>query len=225
MDFYRMLAQNYDEIFPFSDDTFNLIMSVTPSGGCLLDIGSATGKYLSSYRKNGINAFGLEYCPELIKNPENTVIGDMTHLPFGRIFDTAVCTGNTLAHAEDKLHAEKIVSEIFRVLKSGGKAVIQILNYEMILSKKPANLPQIDTDRCSFVRKYDYEKDRIKFTGLLKSDKNEASSAVHLYPITPDELTGACIKAGFKDIALFGSFSKDTFDRNSSLPLIALMSK
>lgn len=225
MKFYQMLAENYDEIFPFSAETYRLITSTTPAGGRILDIGSATGKYVSRLSADGYEAFGLEYCPELIKHPENTVIGDMTYLPFQPIFDTVVCTGNTLAHASDIDHVKSILKQMHTVLKDGGKALIQILNYDRILKHKPANLPTIETTACKFVRSYGYEDSKIRFTGRLSANNEISESSVMLFPLVSNALKNIGEEVGFKNVKFFGSFAMDEFQPETSFPLITSMSK
>lgn len=225
MDFYRMLAENYDEVFPFSEKTASLINEITPSGGNILDIGSASGQYVKYLRSKGYNAFGLEYSPEIIRYKEATVNGDMTFLPFKNVFDTVICTGNTLAHVSHYPHAVMVMRNISNAIRDKGKAIIQILNYEKILTEHPSALPEIKTNSLRFERHYQYDEDSIRFTGTLSNKSGKAQSTVKLYPITPKELLELGFKSGFRTIEFFGDYDKSGFDIEDSFMLIALMSK
>lgn len=220
-----MLAVKYDEIFPVSESAVSLIKEITPGHGSVLDVGSATGQYVSRLRHDGYNAFGLEYSPEIIKYRENTVVGDMTFPPYKPCFDTVVCCGNTLAHVNHYPHAVVVMRSLFSMLKPQGKALIQILNYEKILSEKPFALPEIKTQSCTFERHYDYNGDNITFTGHLSCDGRRAKSSVQLYPLLPKELLELGFRSGFRTVEFFGGFDRSGFDMEDSFMLIALMSK
>ncbi len=225
MDFYEMLAQNYDNIFPFSQETADFITSLTPGKGRILDIGSATGKYISHYITKGYKAFGLEYCPKLIAYKDNTVVGDMNFLPFQEGFDTAVCMGNTLVHAAGYKHAHNILSGIYRLLKTDGKAVIQILNYEKILRQKPMFLPTIKTPQCTFERRYEYHGGKVQFIGTLISGSKKMKSEVILCPITPRELMDMSFESGFRQVLYYGGSKGEAFDMENSFALTAVLQK
>lgn len=224
MDFYSMLAKKYAEIFPVSDMALSMASSVTPAGGSVLDIGSADGQYIGNLRKAGYKAFGLEFSADMIKDGY-TAAADMTFPPFKPCFDTVLCLGNTLAHADHYPHASLVTRGIHATLKDKGRAIIQILNYEKILTERPSSLPTIKTQSCVFERLYSYEKDMIKFTGKLTADGKKAESSVSLYPITPRELLDMGFRAGFRTVEFFSDYDRSGFDIENSFMLIALMSK
>jgi SAM-dependent methyltransferase len=225
MDFYGMLSEGYDEIFPFSADAAALVKKHTPPKGYILDVGSATGQYIKKYIRCGYNAFGLEYSHGLIHYGENTVVGDMTNLPFSPVFDVVSCMGNTLAHCKNYTHAENILSGFYDVLKPEGVAVIQILNYHRILTVKPASLPELRTEHYVFKRHYEYVKNHISFKGVLKGGRHSGTSTVTLYPLTPRELLDAAMSAGFSFIEFMGDFKGAGFDSANDFILAAVLKK
>ncbi|MGE4319065.1 MAG: class I SAM-dependent methyltransferase [Deferribacterales bacterium] len=225
MDFYEMLAMNYDIIFPFSQEMADFVLSLTPVAGKILDIGSATGKYISHYIAKGYRAFGLEYCPKLIAYKNSTVVGDMNSLPFQEGFDTAVCMGNTLVHAASYKHAHNILSGIYNLLEKDGRAVVQILNYERILRQKPMFLPAIKTPSCTFERRYEYHGGKILFTGTLTSGSRKMKSEVTLCPITPRELMDMSFDSGFRQVLYYGGSKGEAFDMDESFALTAVLQK
>lgn len=225
MDFYRMLSEGYDEIFPYSADAGSLVKSFAPSGGFILDVGSATGQYVKRYTRSGYKAYGLEYVPELVHFRENTAVGDMTDLPFSPVFDVVSCMGNTLAHCRNYTHAENIVRGFYDLLKPQGTAVVQILNYHRILTVKPASLPEIRTEHYVFRRNYEYIKNHISFKGVLKGGRQSRTSTVTLYPLTPRELLDAGMAAGFRFIEYMGTFKGAGFDMAEDFMLVAVLTK
>jgi SAM-dependent methyltransferase len=225
MDFYGMLSEGYDEIFPFSADAAALVKSYAPSKGYILDVGSATGQYVKKYIRCGYNAFGLEYSPQLIHFGENTAVGDMTDLPFSPVFDVVACMGNTLAHCRNYTHGENILRGFYDVLKPKGVAVIQILNYHRILAVKPSSLPEIRTEHYVFKRHYEYVKNHISFKGVLKGGRHSGTSTVTLYPMTPREVLDAAMAAGFNYIEFMGDFKGAGFEGMENFMLVAVLKK
>ncbi|MCD8566934.1 MAG: class I SAM-dependent methyltransferase [Geovibrio sp.] len=100
MEFYRILAKAYDEVFPFSQTTFDFLR--LHAAGRVLDVGCATGAYVKRFHGEGFSAEGIEYVPELIKYTENISAGDMRRLPesFSGRFSLVYCIGNTLPTAQ-----------------------------------------------------------------------------------------------------------------------------
>ncbi|PLX68687.1 MAG: hypothetical protein C0603_05920 [Denitrovibrio sp.] len=225
MEFYQMLSKYYDVIFPLNKKTVELVSEMTAKGGKILDVGCATGQLIRALDNIGYDVTGLEYEPQLIGYSEKTISGDMHNLPFDNAtYDTLVCTGNTLAHGSSVTDIANILSEFSRVLKTGGKALIQILNYDRILEKRPPQLSAIKTEDITFERHYEYEGDSIKFTGKLIGEDVQQASSVQLCPITYKEFISAVEGAGFKIESIYGGFDKSNFQIESSFPFIILLS-
>jgi len=223
MKFYEMLAEKYDEIFPLNEVVVKWVQENVPEGGAVLDVGCATGRLVERLHKLGYDAYGVEYEPSLIDYDKQVSIGDMHNLGFGSIFDFIVCTGNTLAHTVSYETLVMAMKSFSSALKSGGMALVQILNYDYILNAKLGALPDITTDSLTFNRFYHYEGKKIRFEGVITCGDYKVSSAVKLYPIKSDELKSAAEEAGFSSIELFGDFQKNPLMKDKGLPLIALL--
>lgn len=225
MKFYEMLSKRYNGVFPLNKSALALVTENCPKGGRVLDVGCATGQYVDALRAEGFEAFGLEYEPMLVDSKKYVVVGDMHNLSFKDGFDTVFCTGNTLVHTYSEKGLSQILSEFARVLKPGGTAVIQILNYDRILKKRPPKLGDIKTDELLFERLYEYESGKIKFTGRLTLDGETDESHVYQFPITPVMFMKNAWRAGFEDIEVYGDTAKMEFDEENSFPFVAVMRK
>jgi len=226
MDFYKMLAEFYDEIFPLQEGLVKIVEEITESGGSIVDIGSASGTFVKTMTQKGYKVFGVEYEPTLVGFSQNTAVGDMHQLPFkDEVFDTLICTGNTLAHAHDLNGVIRVMDEFNRVLKKGGRVFIQILNYEKILRSRPEELPFIKTKNVIFERYYSYSKGSVHFKGVVKAGGAEHTSAVRLYPLRRTELVTACSIASFSVDIFYGGFDRSGFVADASFSLIALLTK
>jgi glycine/sarcosine N-methyltransferase len=223
MEFYRILSKAYDEVFPFSEETFTFLKSY--ANGAVLDVGCATGAYVKRFHDEGITAEGIEYVPELIKYRKNVSVGDMRNLSedFDGKFSLVYCIGNTLAHCNGTTDAEAILKGFAKALEPKGTCIIQILNYDKILESRPSELPLIKTESTTFRRGYIYTNNAIIFKGTLTVDDATHTSDVQLYPLTLSELNYTAVKSGFTLKEVYGSYSKAPFDVNASFPLIAVL--
>ncbi len=85
----------------------------------VLDVGAGTGALINTINNNGFSAIGIDLCPkeDLIQQ------GVITNLPFeDSEFKTVFCT-EVLEHLTDD-QIEKGLSEVNRVLRSGGNFII-----------------------------------------------------------------------------------------------------
>jgi len=223
MQFYEMLSGYYEELFPVSDAVVKMVEDNTPKNGKVLDVGAAKGELVKILVDKGYDALGLEYVPELIGYKERTTIGDMHQLAFAdETFDTVVCTGNTLVHSKTP---NKVLAEFSRVLKRGGKVVLQILNYDRIMQVRPLSLPLIKTDNVIFEREYEYFDDNIKFKGALSSEQIKLESSVDLYPLEHPYLCNYMCSNDFGHIQAYGGFDKSLYKQNESYALVVMAEK
>jgi SAM-dependent methyltransferase len=221
-----MLSENYDRIFPLNMKLADMVQELTPAEGIVLDVGCATGTLLRELEKRGLKTAGMEYEHSLAGYMERTQVGDMRFLPYrSEVFDSLVCTGNTLAHADNHKDACGIMGEFARVLKKGGSAVVQVLNYEMILREKPDELPVIQNNGLRFERLYHYHKDHITFTGVLKVDETVRNSCVRLYPLTRGEIRSCAEENGLEVAAEYGGFDRSEFSLERSFAYIVQLRK
>jgi SAM-dependent methyltransferase len=124
-------------------------------GKRVLDIGSGNGYVLSKYAKEGADVIGIDLTPtaidlckkrfQLLGLKGDFRVADAEKLPFEDNSFDCVCSMGVLHHVPD---TEKAVSEIWRVLKPGGRLIVMFyhrnsaqyrLNYPLVslLKRKP----------------------------------------------------------------------------------------
>jgi len=115
--------------------------------GKILDLGSGSGRHLLNI-ENG-KMYLVDFSKEMIKLAKEKakeekidaefVVAELTNLPFqDGFFDSAICIA-AIHCIDDKVNREKVVKELFRVLKIGGEAEIGVWN---IKSKRFKNSPR-----------------------------------------------------------------------------------
>jgi SAM-dependent methyltransferase len=143
-------------------------------------------------------------------------------------FDAVLCFGNTLVHLENPEKIKEVFMGIHKVLKSGGIFLVQMVNYDRILSGGIKELPLLESKNFIFRREYRYDKvdHRIQFLTHLTIKKNREviKSSEILYPLTFQELKAALDHAGFFKFQFFGSETKIAYKKNSPT-LIAFAQK
>ncbi|MCD6386439.1 class I SAM-dependent methyltransferase [Candidatus Sumerlaeota bacterium] len=121
--------------FPFIWSKGELVLDkVRPSvGDLILDVGCGAGYYVGEFSVRGARVIGLDIDRETIGrgvpawiiqkyNPVFTV-ADARHLPFSdNVFDKVVIL-DCLEHIEED---GKVLSEVYRVLKDGGKLILTV---------------------------------------------------------------------------------------------------
>jgi len=142
-------------------------------------------------------------------------------------FDLVVSLGNTLANIPFT-KIEKSVVKLFKLLKKDGRVLIQILNYEKILSEKERIVNITKKDEEYFIRFYDFGKKDLTFN-ILKFNSDQTTKkeliSTKIFPYTAKELKKIFKEAGFKKIKLFGSLDKKSFVARTSTDSILFAQK
>lgn len=229
MQFYDMLMKYYDDIFPYSEETYRFLKNHVNEGEKILDIGSATGSYVKKFDSEGFNVLGVDRT-DFMRRDYPLVLCDMSDLPFKKeSFDMIYSIGNTLVHAKSRSDFAKVISSCISMLKSGGKFIFQILNYDKIFGENIKKLPTIETDNLSFERDYEYENlSKIVFKGSLKIKKEgnyTLVSETELLPITFDEIKWVVGKSGSNFVQFYGDFSGKKFFKTDSFMNISVFYK
>ena len=102
-------------------------------GTSLLDAGCGGGRNLVYFLRNGYQVFGVDEHPEAVSEvrrlagqlapglaPSNFQVSDLAAIPFqDESFDAVVCSA-VLHFARDEAHFDRMLDEMWRVLRPGG---------------------------------------------------------------------------------------------------------
>lgn len=241
MGFYEQIAPYYDYIFPAGEQQLEFIKKVagrTPQK--ILDIACGTGEYSISLAQQGYNVWATDIDAEMVhraqkKAIENkvavkTFVSDMRQLDqhTNELFDCIFCIGNSIVHLGD---ADSILTAVIQMknrLAPSGKLILQIINFDRILSKGITALPTIQNNEIDleFHRNYIRDKERglIYFDTVLTVKEGNAPSRftnrVELFPLLASSLKEILTKAGFRSINFYGGFDQESYIPDESFLLV-----
>lgn len=223
----------------------------------MLDIGCATGELAIQLAKNAAFVTGIDLNEDLLEqaigccdfqiaatfnrgsDPNSRVATPNPKFQKGNMlelktdfhpgqFDGVLCFGNTLVHLQTPALVQQMLDGVFAVLKTGGHFLMQILNYDYILSEPVTNLPVIDTENIRFTRKYRFPErgSLILFQTelLIKSEDKNIKNETPLLALQSRQLTELLKNAGFSGIELFSNFKQEPFG-GKHLPLVICCKK
>ena len=218
----------------------------------VVDLGCGTGEHVAFFAQEGARALGIDSSPSMIEKARSHekegsarfVLGDAKLgrglLPDGEApFGLALCLGNVLPHFQEDAELGEFLSAASSLLQEGGIFLVQLLNYQPILSGKKRHLPLNFRDggeegeELVFIRLMKpTEAGRILFfptTLSLHPDSEEpvrlcSTRRVSLRPWSPAELIPAFAEAGF-EVETCGDMERYPFQPEASQDLILIATK
>lgn len=228
--FYDDMVKYYSEIFPVGDKA-DFLHEHFLSSGPLLDVGCSNGNVAMALATLGYTLDAIDLSSAMIRSavtnntyPERLRFQEMNMMSLtypNNAFQGVFCIGNTLVHLQAK-DIDPFLKSIYERLKSDGKFILQILNYEKILKEKPEQLPLIETDHILFERHYQYRSTHIDFITRLM-DKKEGlvfENSVPLYPLFTRDLIEHLSRAGFVCFEQYGSFAGTPYTDQSLTSIV-----
>ena len=181
IDFFNQLAEYYDLMIPFAKAVERkkdiLKNFITPDQKYAADFGCGTGTDSIALAKLGLNVTSFDPSSEMIekafanalkeKVKVDFLLSNVANTPknFNACFDLIISLGNTFANIK-KQNLFNSLKRCHEVLKKGGVLLIQILNYQKILSGKERIVNITESDAYLFIRFYDFKSGHMVFNSL-----------------------------------------------------------
>lgn len=224
-DWYRKwFGEEYLELYPHRDaeearQAVNLVIrALGHVEGTVLDLACGAGRHMREFSRRGITAVGLDLSIILLRDGKTAdrdlmlTQGDMRHLPFaGGSFDVVVNFFTSFGYFAQPEEDEVVLNEIRRVLRSGGRFMLDFLNAERVRR----NLVSEDTryvDGRLVTQTRHLEDDGkvvVKEIRMSESDANEPPTTfyerVRLY--SPEDLETMLRTAQLEPTTTFGDYS------------------
>jgi glycine/sarcosine N-methyltransferase len=238
--FYEQLAKHYDVVFPLEQGKIAFLHEEFAARGArrILDLACGTGTYTLELASLGYEAYGTDLEPGMVdvarekaaalKSEAKFAVGDMLEpQTLGIIFDGLLCIGNSLAHLSGIVDLTKALRAMRGVLRTGGVAIFQIVNFDRILSLGDTDLPLIERRGICFRRTYRPQSpERLIFESVLEVSRSDGSedifnNSVELRPIRKDELETVLYEAGFDAVRSYGDFKYGEYRQDSQAVVMA----
>lgn len=188
-------------------------------GADVLDVPCGHGRIAVRLARRGCRVTGLDASPLFLERARQAaaaagvgvewVHGDMRALPFGRDFDAVVNWLTSFGYFDDEEN-RRVLAEFRRVLRPGGRLLIETVHRDRILRSLPPGEPV----RFDVVRRGDdLMIDRTGYeplTGRVQTDRTIVRDgrvrrfAYGLRLYTPVELRDELLRAGFARVELLG---------------------
>ncbi|MBZ0134922.1 MAG: class I SAM-dependent methyltransferase [Planctomycetes bacterium] len=223
----RAFAREYLELYRHrspvqGQQQVNQMLAAGLLRGCVLDLCCGAGRHLRPMRDAGLVAFGLDLSMDLLAAGRlggTAVQADARYVPFGDArFDVVTNLFSSFGYFPDDAAHRRVLAEIRRVLRPGGRLVIDHMNAEVVIRDlKPETTDRRDGLTLKQIRRYDAEKRRvlkdIQYTpdGLPTRHWHES---VRLF--TPHELDEFLTQAGFAVVARYGDLDGSPFETSTS---------
>jgi len=241
--FYNSVSAYYDKMIDFETalQKRKILLSnfIDAKMESVADIGCGTGVDSISLSQLGLEVSSFDPSSEMINTAKtnsekyNCEINfynfgaDEIPKSFYNKFDLVVSLGNTLANIPfNKI--KKSVARLFRLLKKDGRVLIQILNYEKILRERERIVNITKKDGEYFIRFYDFGKKDLTFN-ILRFNADQTSKkeliSTKIFPYKSKEIKKIFKETGFKEIKVYGSLDKQTFDSKTSNDLVLYANK
>lgn len=238
MDFYDSIATYYELIFPTNPEQAQFVRSRLTPGSRILDVACGTGALARALAKVGYEMTGYDLDHTMIVRAVDLArvegltipysVWDMRQLPEpSEPFDALLCVGNSLVHLTDDHALALALTGFRRQLRSGGKAIVQVINYDRILDQQVDSLPTITDEPHGliFERHYDRRGDGlIDFRTSLSINTGPGREVIRntipLKPLRKQALSESLARAGFLVTAAYGGFNAQPWQPGSYATVI-----
>lgn len=242
-DFFNLIASDYDEMVSFAQsvekkkEAFKSMNK--PWMKTAADLGCGTGADSIALASLGLEVTAFDPSFEMLEvakgNVEKAKVKVTLHNKsvdsiaedFNEQFDLVVSLGNTFANIE----REQLLKSLQRtkeILKPQGIILIQILNYEKILSKKQRIVNITKGADKFFIRFYDFVDDEITFNILIFNKEKPFERkliSTKLFPHTQEDFDAVLKSIEFSKVEYCSDFNRTIFNNEESKDLIVIATK
>ena len=208
-------------------------LSGCPDGGDLLDVPCGFGRHSVPLARAGYRVVGVDRSQALLEDARRRAGGerwpklvraDYRDLPQGdESFDAALNLFSSLGYLGDE-DDTRVLSEIRRVLRPGGRLVIEIMHRDlMVRGFHEQGWRLVGEGRLLLEqRTFDSATGVVQTTQTLVESGGERDSRTFSLRIyTATELTTMLARAGFEESRCYGDFAGAPFDVSTRLVIVA----
>lgn len=244
--FYRQLSESYDTMtrtkqrWNSEKEILQKWLQKYPFQ-CGLDAACGTGLHAILLSQLGVQMWGVDISREMLKQARQNArtagvsmkwiqspmeeLSRHIHHRFQAIF----CLGNSIPHLLTKSRLLLAFRNFYRLLEPGGWIILQLLNYQKILSSKQRIIGIHRNNDLEFIRFYDFCGKYLVFNVLIVHWQNQLAKpelqSTLLYPYSSHELKKYLQKVRLSPIAIYGDMEFSEFKGKISPNLVMVAQK
>jgi 2-polyprenyl-3-methyl-5-hydroxy-6-metoxy-1,4-benzoquinol methylase len=242
-EFYDGLASSYDAMTGFEkrfgqeEAAFRQLVEQY-SIRTALDAGCGTGFHSLILSRLGVRVTGVDVSSEMLEQAKNHARALGLNAQFVRStfenlgenvserFDGVFCLGNSLPHVLSREELQRTLGGFHRLLNPRGVLIIQMLNYDRIMTRRERVQSVKEESGTIFVRFYDFEDELLRFN-ILRLKRTHSGfipelDSIALRPVVRGELSNLLAEAGFVEVNVHGSIALEEFDPQASKDLVVV---
>lgn len=229
---YSPIAPYYHKIFPYRPQLAEFLLTTFADMESVADFGCGPALYGQDFIKAGKSWQGYELDEGMLnqsKLPALVQKADLTEIAqWGENWGGAYSVGNVLAYL-NKTQLTQFLDDLHGFLPSGGRWVMQVMNWDFVLTMPKYGFPDVPIEPCpggflKFRRWYEnISEEQLDFHRQLLEHRTPDYHAVDtLYPIRHDELVNMHQAAGFRILGDFADFGQNPWkpDQDTALVLV-----
>ncbi|MFZ5627234.1 MAG: class I SAM-dependent methyltransferase [Bacillota bacterium] len=250
-DFYRNLSEEYDLMVDWPSRLSRELPFLTgvlqkQAGKKVIDAACGTGNHGLALAELGWEVTGTDASPEMVAIASTRAerwpnlkfyqlrLGELARQFGEEKFDALLCLGNSLPHVLERPQLEQTIGDFALVLKSGGVAVVQLLNYQRIFSEAerflaPVSRKTQEGERL-FLRFYDFlPENYLDFNLVVLRQQGgtwqQQVETTRLRGWLARELLPVFRSQGFTRIELYGDYQGNPYQELKAKDLIIVAYK
>lgn len=195
------------------------------TGSKFLDCPCGIGRISVPLAQKGIKVTGVDFTPSYLEELKEISrrrkvkidlhCRDMRKIKFQNQFDAAGILGNSLGYTEKESDDIRVIKNMYRALKPGGRLIIHLVNRDWIIATfSPDGWRQIGSLRILEQRTFDYRHSRSLNVWYFIRDGAESQYDVKVRVYSFHELVKILENVGFKDIQGYGTTKDDPIGPN-----------
>ncbi len=205
----------------------------------ILDISCGTGHHAVIFKEMGLRVDAMDLSePMLTKARENAASkhlsitfkqGDFRRIgeTYPDSYDAIVCLGNSLPHMKGNDEVGRALQEVVSHLVPSGLFVVEIRNYDFLMSQRPRFFPLSIRNDAGFIYVLDYHPDDIVFNILYLNTKTEEFKTFQTtyYPLYFEALKKLLTRCGLEVIQTWEDYSGSPFVLEKSFRVVVVCRK
>lgn len=234
--FYEQLASTYDDMTRFSDRLVGErrrleFWAQNDRWQNAIDAACGTGLHAVALASLGIRTLATDASAAMLEQARNNARTHGVAIEFRHLrlqdhgcleggANAVLCLGNSLPHLLNRDELVQALRGFHRNLRPGGRLLLQLLNYDRILSRRERLVGMTGQENRDFLRYYTFLDPLLRFS-IVTVDRRSApvKTALQetlLYPYTRSELEKALIETGFCDPVFYADLERSPWSAETS---------